>query len=141
MSITSRLTALLRVRRAQESVAQGDVARANTEVGLARARTARRAASMADWSGPAGGDPTAYLSAVAAGRALAVALGMAVDDEEAARTEALANQDQLRAAAQRRRSVEKLVERANELSRRDALAAEQSVVDDIAGARHTRRDR
>jgi flagellar protein FliJ len=137
----SRLDAVLRVRRAQEGAAQGDLARANAEVGRARRRTARRAASMEGWAGPDGGDPTAYLAAVAAGRALAVALAMATTEEEAARTEALVNQDQLRAAAQRRRSVEKLVERAAEQNRVEELAAEQSAVDDIAGVRRGRSNR
>jgi flagellar FliJ protein len=141
MSITSRLTAVLRARRAQETVAQGDLAKANAEVYRANARTAARSASMEDWGSPSSGSSTAYLAAVAAGRALASALTDAVAAEDAARTEAAANHDQLRAAAQRRRSVEKLVERADEAGRREELAAEQRGTDDISGARHAGGDR
>ncbi len=136
MSITSRLGAVLRARRAQESLAQGDLAKANAEVDRASARTSDRAESMEAWSGPVPGDTTAYLAAVAAGRALASALTAAIDAERAARVEAGASQDQVRAAAQRRRSVEKLVERAAELMRREELAAEQRGTDDVTGARH-----
>jgi hypothetical protein len=136
MSITSRLGAVLRARRAQESLAQGDLARANAEVDRAKERTADRTTSMDAWDGPVGGHSSAYLAAVAAGRALAFSLSAAEAAEEIARTEAAANQDQLRVAAQRRRSVEKLVERAAEQYRLDELAAEQRGVDDLSGARH-----
>jgi flagellar protein FliJ len=138
MSISSRLSAVLRARRAQENAAQGDLARANAEVNRATARVDERNASLEQWAGPPAGDTTAYLAAVAAGRALASALTVATAAEQAARTEALANQDQLRAAAQRRRSVEKLVERAAELNRRADLATEQRGADDLTGARHVR---
>jgi flagellar protein FliJ len=141
MSIQSRLSAVLRARRAQESVAQGDLAKANAEVDRANARTAAREASMESWGAPASGSTTAYLAAVAAGRALATALTDAIAAEDAARTEAAVNQDQLRAAAQRRRSVEKLVERAAEAGKREELAAEQRGTDEIAGARHAGGDR
>lgn len=136
MSITSRLAAVLRARRAQESLAQGDLARANAEVDRAQERTAGRTASMDDWGSPAGGHSSAYLAAIAAGRALAFSLSAAQAEEEIARTEAAVNQDQLRAAAQRRRSVEKLVERAAEQFRLSELAAEQRGIDDLTGTRH-----
>ena len=141
MSITSRLAAVLRARRAQESLAQGDLARANAEVDRAQEKTADRSASMDGWGGPPSGHSSAYLAAVAAGRALAFALSAAQADEELARTEAAVNQDQLRAAAQRRRSVEKLVERAAEQFRLSELAAEQRGVDDLTGTRHASGDR
>jgi flagellar protein FliJ len=141
VSITSRLGAVLRARRAQETLAQGDLARANAEVEQAQAQTADREESMDSWPGPVSGDSNAYLAAVAAGRALASALSAAQAAEEAARTEAAVNQDQLRVAAQRRRSVEKLVERAAEQGRLADLAAEQRGVDDLSGARHLGGDR
>jgi hypothetical protein len=136
VSITSRLSAVLRARRAQETLAQGDLARANAEVDRAQERTAGRTESMDAWDGPVGGHSSAYLAAIAAGRALAFALSAAQAEEEIARTEVAVNQDQLRAAAQRRRSVEKLVERAAEQFRLSELAAEQRGVDDLTGSRH-----
>ena len=54
-----------------------------------------------------------------------------------ARDEADVSRDRLRAASQRRRSVEKLVERAVVAHRQHELATEQRAVDDLATGRRT----
>jgi len=127
---------VLRARRVQEDVARGDVARANAEVDRASRRTAERAGSLDDWSGPQSVSNTAFLASVAAGRAMAQALQDATHAESSARVEADERRDLLRAAAQRRRSVEKLVERAAAAHRHNELATEQKAVDDLATSRH-----
>ncbi|HET9143759.1 flagellar FliJ family protein [Actinophytocola sp.] len=136
MSVASRLGAVLRARRVQEDVARGDVARANAEVAHASRRTAERAGSLDGWSGPDNVSNTAFLASVAAGRALAQALQDATHAEQSARVEADERRDLLRAAAQRRRSVEKLVERAAAVHRQNELATEQRAIDDLATVRH-----
>ncbi|MFL6142453.1 MAG: flagellar FliJ family protein [Labedaea sp.] len=133
--MTSRLGAVLRARRVQEDVAKGAVARANAEVAEARTRTTDRAGSMERWSGPNDGTNTAYLASVAAGRALAQALRDAVQAERFALAGADESRDRLLEAAQRRRGVEKLVERAAAAHRQHELATEQRVVDDLAVGR------
>ena len=135
MSVATRLGTVLRARRVQEDVARGHVARANAEVAQATSRTAERTGSMDSWAGPNGGSNTAYLASVAAGRALAQALRDAVKAEQSAHAGAEQSRDRLLEAAQRRRGVEKLVERAAEAHRRHELATEQKVVDDLAVGR------
>ncbi|WP_157767599.1 MULTISPECIES: cell envelope biogenesis protein TolA [Actinosynnema] len=135
MSVGSRLAAVLRARRAQEDMARGDVARANAAVAQASAGVARREEQLDGWSGPEGGDPTAYLASVAAGRAMAQALGAAEQARREAEDAATGRQDVLREAATRRRTVEKLTERAADQARKDELAAAQRVVDDLWGGR------
>lgn len=135
--VASRLAAVLRARRVQEDVAKGDVARANAEVDHASTRTAERAGAVDRWSGPDDGSNTAFLASVAAGRALVDALSAAANAERAARVDADVSRDLLRAAAQRRRSVEKLVERAAAAHRQHELATEQRAVDDLATGRRT----
>lgn len=136
MTIRSRLATVLRARRAQEDIARGEVARANAALTEARSQADARAAALDDWSGPRGGDSTTYLASVAAGRALASALGAARQAEHHAKDDADTNADRLRAAAQRRRSVEKLTERALAVQRAEELAAQQRVLDDISATRH-----
>jgi flagellar FliJ protein len=128
---------VLRARRVQEDVARGDVARANAEVEQASRRTAARAGSLDDWSGPDSVSNTAFLASVAAGRALAESLTAATRAERSARVDADERKDLLRAAAQRRRSVEKLVERAAAAHRQNELAVEQRAVDDLTTSRRT----
>ncbi|HEU5474214.1 MAG TPA: flagellar FliJ family protein [Actinophytocola sp.] len=135
--VASRLVAVLRARRVQEDVARGDVARANAEVDEASSRTAERAGAVDRWSGPDDGSNTGFLASVAAGRALVDALSAATAAERSVRAEADVSRDRLLAASQRRRSVEKLVERAAAAHRQHELATEQRVVDDLATGRRT----
>jgi flagellar protein FliJ len=135
VTIRSRLAAVLRARRAQEDIARGALARANAQLDQARAVVSGRGESLTEWTGPRGGDSNAFLASVAAGRALAESLGRAEAARDQAHSGAEDSRDVLRGAAQRRRSVEKLVERAQDQYRRDNLAAEQRSADDLTTGR------
>ncbi|GAA3043497.1 hypothetical protein [Actinokineospora globicatena] len=135
MTIRTKLAAVLRARRAQEDIAKSAVTMANARLTEAGSYVESRAESMRAWSGPRDGDATSYLAAVAAGRALASALSEARAHERAMRSESEVEAGRLREAAQRRRGVEKLVERVTEEERLANLAAEQRVADEVAGQR------
>lgn len=135
MTVRSRLAAVLRARRAQEDIARAEMARANAAVAAARGRVARRADALDEWGGPEGGHSASYLASIAAGQALAHALRDAMAMEQAAQDDAAVNREHLKHAARHRRSVEKLTERAEEAARKDELAAQQRVIDDLSNSR------
>ncbi|GAA3871602.1 hypothetical protein GCM10022243_41080 [Saccharothrix violaceirubra] len=132
MSVKSRLAAVLRARRAQEDMARGAVAKATMELRRAHDVVTDHEDALADHSLPEEADPRAYLAAIAAGRSLASALDQAVSLARSAEVDADTTYDLLRAAARRRRGVEKLVERAAEARRLEELAAEQRDTDELS---------
>ncbi|RLK53655.1 hypothetical protein [Actinokineospora cianjurensis] len=135
MTIRTKLAAVLRARRAQEDIAKSAVTRANARLAEAGLHAESRAESMRAWGGPRDGDAVSYVAAVAAGRALASALSEARAQERALRSESEVESGRLREAAQRRRGVEKLVERVTEEERLANIAAEQRAADEVAGQR------
>ncbi|PPK66481.1 flagellar FliJ family protein [Actinokineospora auranticolor] len=135
MTIRTRLASVLRARKAQEDIARGAVTRANARLADTVAEAAARHDSMEGWAVPRGGDAASYMAAIAAGRALATALSEARALERVARAETDVEVENLREAAKRRRSVEKLVERTIEAQRVKELADAQRAADEVAGQR------
>ena len=136
----SRLDAVLRVRRLQEELAQGDLLRARREEELAHelARS-RRTAFEALPTAAIGAQPTeAFLSdrfrrGLSAGAVVAAAAGAgAASDRRAGRQSAGSH------AAQRTAAVERLTARQRAVLVAEALRVEQAAADEVAVARWAR---
>jgi hypothetical protein len=141
MSITSRMAAVLRARKAKEDVAKAALSRANAAAADARASRQGREDALSTWRGAHAGAPGAFLASVAAGRAMAAALQTATEFTEAAELAALVQRDELRDRAVDRRGVERLTERVADEQRLAELEQLQRVVDDLTvGRAHARPD-
>jgi len=127
-----RLASVFRARQAQEDVAKAEVVRAHGQT-RAATRLARQFADRLDESTvPEEGVARAILASMAARRSLAAGLATAHRAVAAAEANAAAKLAELAEAAKRRKAVEMLAERYEEDLKREALAADQRVIDELA---------
>lgn len=134
-----RLTSVFRARQAQEDAAKAEVVRARTRTRAATKLARLYENELGETTMPAEGVAQAILASLAARRSLAAGLHtarQAVADAERHTAEKMA---ELAEAAKRRRAVELLAERHEEQVKREAQAADQRAVDELAvtGAQRT----
>jgi flagellar biosynthesis chaperone FliJ len=136
--IRSRLGAVLRARQAQEDAAKGEVLRARRASRAAHKLARQQEQHLDQDSLPDEGVARAIIAALAARQALAADLSAAKQAAIVADEETGERVGELGEAAKRRRAVERLLDRQLEEQRRSALAADQRVLDEIAGTGHQR---
>jgi len=134
-----RLASVLRARRAQETVAKTEAARARIIADTAAGQIRSRNNVLDSRSGPAGATATAFAASLWARQALAAAINTAV--EAAAEADQLADDRRadLAAASTRRKIMEQLEERHAVTRRHTAELADRNALDDLSAVAHERR--
>ncbi len=138
-----RLAAVLRAWQAQEDIAKGRVVRARREAAAASARARGHEGDLAARTVPEAGTARAVVAALSARQSLGAALTAALRVAEEAQQQTGVRVEELTAAAQRRRGVEKLADRHAAEERRIHLHADQRANDELAtsdGARTAARE-
>lgn len=130
-----RLAGVLRVRRLQEDVARGAVARSQSAVTTAEVTADRRALRLAERPRPASGSTTAFVTEMAGLRAMAAGISQAEQLAGQAQAALQLDTDAWAAARGRTRGLDRLAERHTaDLAAHDIRTA-QAEVDDLVGSR------
>src|SRR2546421_5802322 len=127
-----RLAGVLRARQAQEDAARGEVLRARRGAAQAAEAVEARDRTLATHQVPDEDTARALVAALTARQAMAASLAIARQLAALAEARVAERSGELTAAAQRRRTVEKLAERHAAERRRDDLMADQSALDELA---------
>jgi hypothetical protein len=127
-----RLASVLRARQAQEDAARGAVLRARHGATVAADAVDARDRSLAGHQMPGEDSARAIVAALTARQAMAASLAVARQLAVTAEARVAERAEELTAAAQRRRTVEKLAERHAEERRRQDQRADQSALDELA---------
>jgi len=140
MSKRSRMAMVLRARKAQEDLAKGNVLRARSAERAAADAIVDRERELDASPPPAAGNAYAVVAALAARHSMAAAASAARRAHRVAEEETAGLAAELTEAAKRRQAMEKLVDRQLAQERAEELAAEQVVLDEIAGTARRRAD-
>jgi len=127
-----RLAGVLRARQAQEDAARGEVLRARHRAAEAAQVADGHDRSLAAHQMPDEDSARAVVAALTARQAMAGSLAAARQLAALAEVRVAERAQELTAAAQRRRTVEKLAERHAEERRRRDQSADQSALDELA---------
>lgn len=131
-----RLGSVLRARFAQENSARGAVIRARQEAAEAAERVRRMDAAVDARRRPDGVSGVAFAATLWARQAMAADLSAAIAMSAEVQATLGERVTELTAAATRRRTVEKLAERHEDLERAAEATAAQLEVDDLTSTRH-----
>src|SRR5213078_1646292 len=123
---------VLRARQAQEDAARGEVLRARRGAAQAADAVEARDRTLATHQVPDEDTARAVVAALTARQAMAGSLAAARQLAALAEVRVAERAQELTAAAQRRRTVEKLAERHAEERRRRDQSADQSALDELA---------
>src|SRR3954447_11917350 len=126
-----RLASVLRARQAQEDAARGEVLRARQGAAQAAEDVQVRDRALAAHQPIDEDTARALVAALTARQAMAASLALARQLAALAEAKVAERNEELTAAAQRRRTVEKLAERHAAENHRRALMADQSALDEL----------
>ncbi len=129
---TFRLGAVFRARQAQEDAAKAEVVRARTRTHAAAKLARMYEDELGETTTPDEGVAQSILASLAARRSLAAGLQAARAAVAEAERDTGEKMAELAEAAKRRRAVELLAERHDEQLKREAQAADQRAVDELA---------
>jgi len=127
-----RLATVFRARQAQEDAAKAEVVRAHTRTRAAEKLARQYTEKLEGSTVPEEGVAQAILASMAARRSMAAGLAAAHKAIAEAEAHAAEKVAELAEAAKRRKAVELLAERHDEELKREAQAADQRVVDELA---------
>jgi flagellar FliJ protein len=130
------LAGLLRVRTVQEEQARRDLGVAQVRLSAATTTVEHRQAALAAAGAAPGGPAAVFLAGAAARASMAASVGEAVALREASQAHLEQARSEWLQARMRHRAIERLEERHRAARAAERAAVEQTMVDDLTGARY-----